>query len=219
MASRKKVEFLKQVAAGKGDGSNGVPSITLLVREKVRKWGEKGGLWVKGEKNGGFGGDSGSWKGWNWGLAWFWVLEVDLWALDGSGFEAWKSQVLGPGRGGFWALEGDSGSWKGQILGPESVRFWGLEGDSGSWKGILGPGRVRFWGLVGVDCGSWKGIVGPGRGFWLVEGLDFGSWKGQFLGPGRGLWVLEGDCGSWKGILDHGRAGFWVLEGSGFGAW
>ena len=37
MASRKKVEFLKQVAAPKADGPNGVPSITLLVREKV--WG------------------------------------------------------------------------------------------------------------------------------------------------------------------------------------
>lgn len=34
MASRKKVEFLKQVAAPKADGPNGVPSITLLVREK-----------------------------------------------------------------------------------------------------------------------------------------------------------------------------------------
>jgi len=36
MASKKKVEFLKQVAHGKaGEGANGVPAITLLVREKV----------------------------------------------------------------------------------------------------------------------------------------------------------------------------------------
>ncbi|XP_035754391.1 FACT complex subunit SPT16 [Egretta garzetta] len=35
MASKKKVEFLKQVAHGKGgDSANGVPAITLLVREK-----------------------------------------------------------------------------------------------------------------------------------------------------------------------------------------
>ncbi|NXN99356.1 SP16H protein, partial [Rhinopomastus cyanomelas] len=36
MASKKKVEFLKQVAQGKGgDNPNGVPPITLLVREKT----------------------------------------------------------------------------------------------------------------------------------------------------------------------------------------
>ncbi|XP_078252016.1 FACT complex subunit SPT16-like, partial [Rhinoraja longicauda] len=35
MASKKKLEFLKQVASSKGgDGSNGVPAATLLVREK-----------------------------------------------------------------------------------------------------------------------------------------------------------------------------------------
>ncbi|XP_009958582.1 PREDICTED: FACT complex subunit SPT16-like, partial [Leptosomus discolor] len=35
MASKKKVEFLKQVAHGKGgESANGVPAITLLVREK-----------------------------------------------------------------------------------------------------------------------------------------------------------------------------------------
>ncbi|PKK17178.1 FACT complex subunit SPT16-like, partial [Columba livia] len=35
MASKKKVEFLKQVAQAKGtEGANGVPAITLLVREK-----------------------------------------------------------------------------------------------------------------------------------------------------------------------------------------
>lgn len=37
MASKKKVEFLKQVAHSKGgESANGVPAITLLVREKVR---------------------------------------------------------------------------------------------------------------------------------------------------------------------------------------
>uniref|UniRef100_A0A8V5GK05 FACT complex subunit n=1 Tax=Melopsittacus undulatus TaxID=13146 RepID=A0A8V5GK05_MELUD len=36
MASKKKVEFLKQVAQGKGnEGGNGVPAISLLVREKT----------------------------------------------------------------------------------------------------------------------------------------------------------------------------------------
>lgn len=36
MASKKKVEFLKQVAVTKGnENANGVPPITLLVREKV----------------------------------------------------------------------------------------------------------------------------------------------------------------------------------------
>ena len=61
----------------KGDGSNGVPSITLLVREKVRKWGEKGGFWVeRGEK----------W--WVWGG--FWVLE---------GVELGSCLVLGSGSG------------------------------------------------------------------------------------------------------------------------
>ena len=39
------------------------------------------------------------------------------------GLGSWKGQVLGPGRVGFWVLEGDSGSWKGWILGPESMRF------------------------------------------------------------------------------------------------
>ncbi|KAM4876219.1 FACT complex subunit SPT16-like [Sylvia borin] len=35
LASRKKVEFLKQVAQGKGaEGGNGLPAVTLLVREK-----------------------------------------------------------------------------------------------------------------------------------------------------------------------------------------
>ncbi|XP_058709152.1 FACT complex subunit SPT16 isoform X1 [Poecile atricapillus] len=34
LASRKKVEFLKQVAQGKAEGANGLPAITLLVREK-----------------------------------------------------------------------------------------------------------------------------------------------------------------------------------------
>ncbi|XP_041281097.1 FACT complex subunit SPT16-like, partial [Onychostruthus taczanowskii] len=36
LASRKKVEFLKQVAQGKGNegATNGLPAITLLVREK-----------------------------------------------------------------------------------------------------------------------------------------------------------------------------------------
>ena len=37
MASKKKVEFLKQIANTKGnDNANGAPAITLLVREKVR---------------------------------------------------------------------------------------------------------------------------------------------------------------------------------------
>ena len=37
LASKKKVEFLKQVAVTKGnENANGVPPITLLVREKVR---------------------------------------------------------------------------------------------------------------------------------------------------------------------------------------
>lgn len=36
MASKKKVEFLKQIANSKSNEStNGVPAITLLVREKV----------------------------------------------------------------------------------------------------------------------------------------------------------------------------------------
>lgn len=36
LASKKKVEFLKQVAVTKGnENANGVPPITLLVREKV----------------------------------------------------------------------------------------------------------------------------------------------------------------------------------------
>ena len=67
MASRKKVEFLKQVAAPKADGPNGVPSITLLVREKVWGfffWGEIVGFWAKGLGRGGvmgvLGGDLGS---------------------------------------------------------------------------------------------------------------------------------------------------------------
>ena len=66
MASRKKVEFLKQVAAPKADGPNGVPSITLLVREKVWGfffWGEIVGFWAKGlgvgRSYGGFGGGFG----------------------------------------------------------------------------------------------------------------------------------------------------------------
>lgn len=37
MASKKKVEFLKQIANTKGnENANGAPAITLLVREKVR---------------------------------------------------------------------------------------------------------------------------------------------------------------------------------------
>lgn len=36
LASKKKVEFLKQVAVTKGnENANGIPPITLLVREKV----------------------------------------------------------------------------------------------------------------------------------------------------------------------------------------
>lgn len=36
MASKKKVEFLKQIANTKGnENANGTPAITLLVREKV----------------------------------------------------------------------------------------------------------------------------------------------------------------------------------------
>lgn len=36
LASKKKVEFLKQVAITKGnENANGVPPVTLLVREKV----------------------------------------------------------------------------------------------------------------------------------------------------------------------------------------
>lgn len=36
MASKKKVEFLKQIANTKGnENANGVPAITLLVREKA----------------------------------------------------------------------------------------------------------------------------------------------------------------------------------------
>ena len=66
MASRKKVEFLKQVAAGKGDGSNGVPSITLLVREKVSKMGGKKG--ILGKNMGCWGGILGPGRG-------FWVVE------------------------------------------------------------------------------------------------------------------------------------------------
>lgn len=42
LASKKKVEFLKQVAITKGsENANGVPPITLLTREKVwpvKKW-------------------------------------------------------------------------------------------------------------------------------------------------------------------------------------
>ena len=34
LASKKKIEFLKQVEEG-GDEENGVPGITLLVRDKV----------------------------------------------------------------------------------------------------------------------------------------------------------------------------------------
>ena len=62
MASRKKVEFLKQVAAPKADGPNGVPSITLLVREKVWGfffWGEIVGFWAKGLGWGGVMGSGG----------------------------------------------------------------------------------------------------------------------------------------------------------------
>lgn len=37
LASKKKVDFLKQVAVTKGnENANGVPPITLLTREKVR---------------------------------------------------------------------------------------------------------------------------------------------------------------------------------------
>lgn len=37
MASKKKVEFLKQIANTKGnENANGAPAITLLIREKVR---------------------------------------------------------------------------------------------------------------------------------------------------------------------------------------
>lgn len=38
LASKKKVDFLKQVAVTKGnENANGVPPITLLTREKVTK--------------------------------------------------------------------------------------------------------------------------------------------------------------------------------------
>ena len=38
LASKKKVDFLKQIANPKNsDSSNGVPAVTLLVREKVCK--------------------------------------------------------------------------------------------------------------------------------------------------------------------------------------
>lgn len=46
MASKKKVEFLKQIANSKGsENANGVPAITLLVREKVSVLGAAWQLW------------------------------------------------------------------------------------------------------------------------------------------------------------------------------
>ena len=53
----------------KGDGSNGVPSITLLVREKVSKMGgKKGILGKRGRKMAALGGILGPGRG-------FWVVE------------------------------------------------------------------------------------------------------------------------------------------------
>ena len=141
---------------------------------------------------------------------------------------------MGPGRGGFWVLEGvDIGDGVRQLV-AEQPRLggkkgivgsgrglWVLEGDCGYWKGILGKKRRKGRDLGG-GLGSWKGIVGTGRGLWVKRGTKrrgLGSWKG-IMGTGRGFWVLEGSSfGSWKGwILDPGRGGFWVLKGSGFGS-
>ncbi|XP_074928476.1 FACT complex subunit SPT16-like [Chelonoidis abingdonii] len=47
MASKKKVEFLKQIANSKGsENANGVPAITLLVREKASVLHAARRLWV-----------------------------------------------------------------------------------------------------------------------------------------------------------------------------
>ena len=72
---------------------------------------------------------------------------------------------MGPGRGGFWVLEGvDYGDGVRQLV-AEQPRLGGKRG---------------LW-VVEGDCGYWKGIVGTGRGgFGIVTG--FGSWKGQVLG-------------------------------------
>ena len=68
-----------------------------------------------------------------------------MWVKRGTkrrDLEFWKGIVgkKGDKKEGFGVLEGDCGSWKGQVLGPGRGALWVLEGvDFGSWKGwILG---------------------------------------------------------------------------------
>ena len=86
---------------------------------------------------------------------------------------------MGPGRGGFWVLEG-------------------VDFEDGVHQLVAEQPRL----------GGKKGIVGSGRGLWVLEGVGFGDGVRQLVaeqprlggkkgivGSGRGLWVLEGDCG------------------------